>query len=83
MHTPIDLIKAVMAGAHSVQMVPALLEHGPVYLSAVRDGLERWMDEHGYEFLRQMQGSTSLSRCRNPRTYERANYVRILQSWHS
>jgi dihydroorotate dehydrogenase (fumarate) len=82
-HTPIDVIKAVMAGAHSVQMVSALLEHGPMYLSAMRDGIERWMDEHEYESLRQMQGSMSLSRCANPRAYERANYVRILQSWHS
>ena len=30
-----------------------------------------------------MQSSLSLSRCANPKTYERANYVRILQSWHS
>jgi len=81
-HTPIDAIKAVMAGAHIVQMVSALLEHGPMHLGAVRDGIARWMDEHEYESLRQMHGSMSLSRCANPKAYERANYVRILQSWH-
>jgi len=82
-HTAIDAIKAVMVGAHSVQMVSALLEHGPMHLKEVRKDMERWMDEHEYHSLRQMQGSMSLLRCPNPKAYERANYVRILQSWHS
>jgi dihydroorotate dehydrogenase (fumarate) len=72
-HTAIDAIKAVMVGAHSVQMVSALLEHGPMYLKEVRKNIERWMDEHEYPSLRQMQGSLSLLRCSNPKAYERAN----------
>ncbi len=82
-HTAIDAIKAVMAGAHGVQMVSALLQHGPAYLKKVREDMTCWMEEHEYESLRQMQGSMSLLRCSNPRAYERANYVKILQSWQS
>jgi hypothetical protein len=33
--------------------------------------------------LRQLQGSMSLFRCDNPRAYERANYIRLLQSWQT
>jgi len=80
-HSAQDAIKAVMAGAHGVQMVSALLRRGPDYLKDVRDQLGRWLEEHEYESLRQMQGSMSLLRCDNPRAYERANYVAILQSW--
>jgi dihydroorotate dehydrogenase (fumarate) len=40
------------------------------------------LEEHGYESLRQMQGSMSLERCGRPKAYERANYVRILESWN-
>jgi dihydroorotate dehydrogenase (fumarate) len=80
-HTAVDVVKAVMAGAHSVQMVSALLERGPAYLRTVREDVARWMDEHEYGSLRQMQGSMSLARCATPKAYERANYVRILQSW--
>ena len=36
---------------------------------------------HEYESLAQMQGSMSLLRCDNPKMYERANYMKILQSW--
>ncbi len=80
-HTAVDAIKAVMAGAHGVQMVSALLEHGPGRLKKVREGISRWLEEHEYESLKQMQGSMSLSRCGNPNAYERANYVKVLQSW--
>jgi len=80
-HSAIDAIKAVMAGAHGVQMVSALLQRGPAYLRQVRDDLARWLEVHEYESLAQMQGSMSLLRCDNPKMYERANYMKILTSW--
>jgi hypothetical protein len=55
-----------MAGAHAVQMVSALLRRGPEHLRRVRDAMAQWMEEHGYESLRQMQGSMNLKRCGNP-----------------
>ena len=70
-----------MAGAHAVQMVSALLRHGPEHLARVRAELARWLEEHEYESLRQMQGSMSLGRGADPAAFERANYMRILQSW--
>ena len=80
-HTDNDAIKATMAGASACQMVSALLRHGPGYLKVVLDDLTRWMEEHEYESLAQMKGSLSLQRVPNPRSYERANYAKILQTW--
>jgi dihydroorotate dehydrogenase (fumarate) len=80
-HTAIDVIKAVMTGAHAVQMVSALLQRGPEHLKTVREESLRWMEAHEYHSLRQMQGSMNLSRCPDPTTFERANYMRVLQSW--
>jgi len=80
-HTAIDAVKAVMAGAHGVQMVSALLQRGPDHLRQVRDDLAHWLEVHEYESLAQMQGSMSLLRCDNPKMYERANYMKILNSW--
>jgi len=70
-----------MSGAHAVQMVSALLQNGPEYLRTVRELLIRWMEQHEYASLAQMQASMSLARCPDPRAYERANYMHILQSW--
>lgn len=80
-HTPIDALKAVMAGAHALQVVSALLTHGPEHLKQIVDGLSQWLEEHEYESLQQAQGSMSHERCPNPGAFERANYQRILQSW--
>src|SRR3954465_13772326 len=73
--------KAVMAGARAVQVVSALLRHGPSRLRELRDGLARWLEEHGYDSLRQMQGSMNLAPCPDPAAFERANYLQVLQGW--
>src|SRR5678815_5248725 len=80
-HTSQDAVKAVMAGADAIQTVSAILRHGPSRLGALRDAMSEWMDEHGYESVRQMKGSMSLLRCPDPGAFERANYMRVLQSW--
>ncbi len=80
-HRPIDAVKAILSGAHGVQLVSALLMHGPEHLAAVLDGLRTWVVEHEYESLEQMRGSMNHARCPDPRAYERANYVRLLQGW--
>ncbi len=80
-HTATDAIKALLAGACAVQMVSALLKHGPEHLRTVREDMERWMQDNEYESISQMRGAMSLSRCPDPRAFERGNYMRILQSW--
>ena len=80
-HTGLDVIKAVMVGAHAVQMVSALLREGPDHLRVVREAVSRWLEEHEYESLRQMQGSMSLERSPDPAAFGRANYIRVLHSW--
>ena len=80
-HSGLDAIKAVMAGASAVQVVSALLKNGPGYLRTLRLEMERWMYAHGYESLEQMRGNMSLAHCPDPAAFSRANYMRILQSW--
>ena len=77
----LDAVKAVMTGAHAVQMVSALLRHGPARLREVREKLAEWLERHEYESLEQMRGSLDLARVPDPAAYERANYVRLLQTW--
>ena len=61
-HNAVDAVKAVMSGAHAVQMASVLLRRGPEALRRIRADLKRWLEEHGYESLRQMQGSMSAGR---------------------
>ena len=80
-HGPTDAIKALMTGATVVQMVSALLRHGPGHLGRVRDELGRWLEEREYDSLAQLRGSMNLARCPDPAAYERGNYMRVLASW--
>jgi len=80
-HGAVDAVKAIMAGAHAVQMVSALLRGGPEYIRRVREETVGWMQDHEYESLDQMRGSMSLHSCPDPGVYERANYMLMLQGW--
>ncbi len=80
-HTALDAVKAVMAGADAVQVVSTLLRHGPEQLTSLRRDLALWLEEHEYDSLAQMKGSMNLLRCSNPAAHERVHVMTILQSW--
>ena len=80
-HSAVDVIKAVMCGAHSVQLVSALLIHGPEHIGRTLEAMSFWLTDHEYTDLRQMQGSLSLSKVENPKAFARANYMKMLDSW--
>lgn len=80
-HTPQDVVKALLGGAHIVQVVSVLLETGPRALTVLLDGLRTWMTEHDHESISTMRGALDLKRCPDPAAHERANYIKILQSW--
>ena len=79
--SPQDGIKAILAGADAVQLVSVLLRHGPGYLHLIRQGLERWMEWQKVSCLDEVRGRVSLERISDPAAFERAGYIRTLQSW--
>jgi dihydroorotate dehydrogenase (fumarate) len=80
-HTAQDVLKMLMAGARVTMLCSALLKHGVDHLRAVEADLRTWMEEHEYESVRQMQGSMSQMHCADPSAFERAQYMRALQSY--
>jgi dihydroorotate dehydrogenase (fumarate) len=79
--TPNDGIRAVLAGADAVQMVSGLLRHGPAYVESMRRGLVEWMEWHKIGSVDEVRGRVSLEKSPDPAAFERANYIRALQSW--
>lgn len=77
-HEPIDAVKAVMAGAHAVQIVSALLTRGLGELTRIRDEFANWGDRHGYASVAEMRGVCDLSRSSDPGLFERGNYQALL-----
>ena len=80
-HSSMDVLKSVMAGANVVQVVSAVLKHGPSWIGKAKDELAQWLEKKEYESLKQALGSMNLARCPDPSAYERANYMRVLSGW--
>jgi dihydroorotate dehydrogenase (fumarate) len=80
-HTAQDVIKMVMAGADVTMMCSALLKNGPSHIAQVLLDLHQWMLEHEYISMQQMKGSMSQKSVADPAAFERANYVKALQSF--
>jgi len=76
-----DVLKMVMAGASATMLCSALLVHGVHRATEILKGMERWMEEHEYASVEQMKGSMSQKRCPEPAAFERANYMKTIQSY--
>ena len=80
-HTSHDVIKGLMAGARVTMMASELLQKGVRRVGQVVDELAAWMNEHEYESVMQMIGSMSQKNCAEPAAFERANYMKMLDSY--
>lgn len=80
-HTYEDVLKGLMAGASIMTMASELLANGTGRIGEVVDEMTVWMEEHEYESVQQLQGSMSQQNVAEPAAFERANYMKVLQSW--
>ena len=77
------MIKYLLAGADVVMTTSALLRHGPAYTAILLDGLKAWMEARRFSSVAQVRGSMSRGKVANPGAFERANYIRELESFQS
>lgn len=80
-HTGEDVIKMIMVGADATMVASALLKHGPERLGGILKEMQDWMEAHEYESVSQMKGSLSYQSISDTDAYERANYIKMLQSF--
>ncbi|MBC6952010.1 dihydroorotate dehydrogenase-like protein, partial [candidate division KSB1 bacterium] len=80
-HDATDVVKMLMVGANVTMMAAALLRYGIEHLRRVEQNLQAWMEEHEYESVQQMQGSMSQKNSADPSAFERAQYMKALQSY--
>jgi dihydroorotate dehydrogenase (fumarate) len=80
-HDAKDVLKMLMVGADATMLCSTLLKNGPQYIEKILKEMKEWMQEHDYESVKQMQGSMSQKSCANPQAFERANYIKVLDSY--
>lgn len=77
----VEVIKYLLAGADAVMTASALLRNGPAYLGTLRAGLVEWMDSREFDSLQQVRGVMSQRKVKDPASFQRANYIKILESY--
>ncbi|NOH04477.1 MAG: dihydroorotate dehydrogenase-like protein [Chloroflexi bacterium] len=81
-HSSLDVLKAMMAGAKVAMTASELLWAGSYKrVTEILTHIQTWMKEHEYESIEQMQGSMSQKNVKEPAAFERANYMKVLSSW--
>ena len=80
-HSSQDVLKMLMAGADVTMMCSALLKNGPQHITQVLKDVEQWMVEREYVSVQQMKGSLSQRSVADPSAFERANYMKSLNTY--
>lgn len=80
-HTSEDAIKLLLVGADVVHLCGTLLNNGPGHVRVILQGIEDWMEEMGFESIGDVRGRVSQVNVADPAAFERATYVKILDSY--
>ncbi len=80
-HSADDVLKAIMAGADVANVCSVLLKEGIPKISELVQGLADRMDEKGINSIEELKGRLSLQSYVEPWAFERASYLKLLQSY--
>jgi len=75
------VLKTMMVGADVAMVCSEILRNGPSRLTAIESEMRHWMEENEYDSVEMMKGSISQKSCAEPAAFERANYMKTLQTY--
>jgi dihydroorotate dehydrogenase (fumarate) len=75
-----DVVKMILAGADSVQVVSTLYLNQIEVISTILSGLEKWMDSKGYTSLDSFRGKLSKKRTDKKLPYHRNQYMDFMMT---
>ncbi len=75
-HDGNGVVKAILAGANTVQVCSVLYEKGPSYIAAILDGLSQWMEKHNYNTISDFHARMSEKDLGDNKGFERAQYLK-------
>ena len=70
------VVKMLLVGANTVQIVSAMYKEGFKVIGTMIDNLKSWMSEHNYSSIDDFRGKLSLDNSTNLAEYERVQFMR-------
>lgn len=80
-HTGLDLAKSILAGANVAMVASEFVAHGVERAEEMLAEMVNWMTAYNYDSVEKMTGSMSQKNVENASAFERANYMKALQSF--
>ncbi len=75
-----EVVKYLLAGADVIMTASSLYRHGIEHLATMNQELEQWMQRLNFESIDGFRGVLSQQNIHDTTAYERANYIRIMES---
>lgn len=75
-HTPQDLIKALLVGASAVEICSVIYKNGDESIRAMINFLSTWMNDKGFERITQFKGKLRIKDVQGVNTFERTQFLR-------
>jgi dihydroorotate dehydrogenase (fumarate) len=79
--THVEVVKYLLAGADVVTTASALLRNGVQHVATMREGLERWLGENGFESVESIRGLKDATHVEDVDVLLRAQYVAALTDY--
>ena len=80
-HSGLEVVKYLLAGADAVMTTSAVLAHGPGQLGKLVTELRAWLEARDYASVTQMKGAMSQLKVADPTSFVRANYIKVLETY--
>jgi dihydroorotate dehydrogenase (fumarate) len=80
-HRAADALKMLMVGADVTMLCSTIIRHGFPQIAMIESEMTQWLEDHDYESISQMKGSLSQKNCEEPAAFERAQYMKALNSF--
>jgi dihydroorotate dehydrogenase (fumarate) len=77
----VEVVKFLLAGADVVGTTSALLRHGPEHMTALVDGLERWLSENAFASVSDIRARLDATHVERADMFLRAQYLRTLSDY--
>ena len=75
-YTGTDVVKLLLAGASTVQVVSTLYKNGIEHITTMNDELKQWMERNNYNSINDFRGSMSIKSSKNASQFERIHFMK-------
>lgn len=77
-HSAMDVVKQILAGASTVQLCSVLYQKGSGYVEKILKGVQDWMKKNDVNSFDEIRGKLSMKESEQPELYERLQYIKAL-----